>query len=100
MIHNFESWRQSTMRKFEFSNASRHYHRVDDEVYYAVSDLLKSLLKAKVEHNGEISVSLSNSLADMVYEFLLQMELSYIHPRSDSAKFLFARLSPARPAHV
>lgn len=87
------------MRAFEYTDAARHYHRVDDDVYHDVCRFLQSILIKRVEGGSVLTISLSRALADTIFEFLQEMELSYIHPRRHSAKVLFSKICIATPGH-
>lgn len=91
MFHNseFQSWRKVKQSAFD-SYINMHYHKVSDECYFVVRDLLQSLLRARVELGGTFVVSMTDEGCRSVLDFLNQMQLAYIHPRSTSAKFLFS----------
>lgn len=92
MVHNFESWRKATMQRFE-TNASKHFHRVEDGTFAIVRSFLIAIVNCRVtQKTNHLSFSVSDEFIDYLLSFLEEMESSYMHPRSDSAKFRFASL--------
>jgi hypothetical protein len=91
MIHNFESWRQAKQAAFVDNFHDMHYHRCSDTTYRLVSSLLQHLLSAWVKsYHAPVSVRFSQEQAELMFAFLDQMQLAYIHPRSSSHRFLMA----------
>lgn len=98
MIHNFESWRKATEERYK-SFALAHYHKVDDELAYSVLNLLRQIVIKRVDKGANVSIHISEEQAQSIVEFLDQMNLAYIHPRSSSARYEMMRsLSSAKPS--
>ena len=95
MVHTFETWRAAKMTAAQGATLS-HYHLVEDCVLRDVNAFLKALLVRRAEIGDcPISVRLSESLCDSILLFFDQMRYAYMHPRSDSARYLFAREAPS-----
>lgn len=98
MIHNFESWRKATEERYK-SFALAHYHKVDDELCFSVLNLLRQVVIKRVDKGEHVSIHISEEQAQCIVDFLDQMNLAYIHPRSSSARYEMMRsLSSAKPS--
>lgn len=98
MIHNFESWRKATEERYK-SFALAHYHKVDDELAFSVLNLLRQIVIKRVDKGEHVSIHISEEQAQIIVDFLDQMNLAYIHPRSSSARYEMMRsLSSAKPS--
>lgn len=98
MIHNFESWRKATEERYK-SFALAHYHKVDDELAFSVLNLLRQIVIRRVDKGEHVSIHISEEQAQIIVDFLDQMNLAYIHPRSSSARYEMMRsLSSAKPS--
>ena len=98
MIHNFESWRKATEERYQ-SFALAHYHKVDDELCFSVLNLLRQVVIKRVDKGEHVSIHISEEQAQCIVDFLDQMNLAYIHPRSSSARYEMMRsLSSAKPS--
>ena len=98
MIHNFESWRKATEERYK-SFALAHYHKVDDELCFSVLNLLRQVVIKRVDKGEHVSIHISEEQAQIIVDFLDQMNLAYIHPRSSSARYEMMRsLSSAKPS--
>ena len=98
MIHNFESWRKATEERYK-SFALAHYHKVDDELAFSVLNLLRQIVIKRVDKGENVSIRISEEQAQIIVDFLDQMNLAYIHPRSSSARYEMMRsLSSAKPS--
>lgn len=98
MIHNFESWRKATEERYK-SFALAHYHKVDDELAFSVLNLLRQIVIKRVDKGELVSIHISEEQAQIIVDFLDQMNLAYIHPRSSSARYEMMRsLSSAKPS--
>lgn len=97
MVHNFESWRKATEERYK-SFALAHYHKVDDELAFSVLNLLRQIVIRRVDKGEHVSIHISEEQAQCIVDFLDQMNLAYIHPRSYSARYeMMRRLSSAKP---
>lgn len=92
MLHNFESWRKAKQKRFEPYEFEMHYHKCADSCYKFVAALLQSLVSNFVssQHRPQV-VQLSVEHAQILLDFLEQMQFAYIHPRSTSARYLMVR---------
>lgn len=92
MEKKFNKWRCQQMTLYSDGGGLAHYHRCSDALYGYVRKFCIFFIKKKIDL-GETSceVRLSDDLIQNLYSFLMEMELSYIHPRSTSAHFLFSR---------
>ena len=90
MIHNFESWRKATEERYK-SFALAHYHKVDDELAFSVLNLLRQIVIRRVDKGANVSIHISEEQAQCIVDFLDQMNLAYIHPRSSSARYEMMR---------
>lgn len=98
MVHNFESWRKATEERYK-SFALAHYHKVDDELAFSVLNLLRQIVIKRVDKGANVSILISEEQAQCIVDFLDQMKLAYIHPRSSSARYEMMRsLSSAKPS--
>lgn len=97
MIHNFESWRTATEATYK-DGKLRHYHRVQDDVWRSVRNLLQRLLCMRIDGNAPGCLSLDDEACNALLVFLDEMQLAYIHPRSTSAKFYFETKKKALPS--
>ena len=98
MIHNFESWRKATEERYK-SFALAHFHKVDDELCFSVLNLLRQVVIKRVDKGEHVSIHISEEQAQNIVDFLDQMNLAYIHPRSSSARYEMMRsLSSAKPS--
>ena len=98
MIHNFESWRKATEERYK-SFALAHFHKVDDELCFSVLNLLRQVVIKRVDKGEHVSIHISEEQAQCIVDFLDQMNLAYIHPRSSSARYEMMRsLSSAKPS--
>ena len=98
MIHNFKSWRKATEERYK-SFALAHYHKVDDELAFSVLNLLRQIVIKRVDKGELVSIHISKEQAQIIVDFLDQMNLAYIHPRSSSARYEMMRsLSSAKPS--
>ena len=98
MVHNFESWRKATEERYK-SFALAHYHKVDDELCFSVLNLLRQIVIRRVDKGENVSIHISEEQAQCIVDFLDQMNLAYIHPRSSSARYEMMRsLSSAKPS--
>lgn len=97
MVHSFESWRKATEERYK-SFALAHYHKVDDELCFSVLNLLRQVVIKRVDKGELVSIHISEEQAQIIVDFLDQMNLAYIHPRSSSARYEMMRsLSSAKP---
>lgn len=88
------------MRQYD-SGQAMHYHRCSDAVWFAVRDLLTTLCTSYVNlRQSEVSVSFSRRHVEDLFVFVNEMDLAYIHPRSDSAKFIYVQETAAKRAEV
>lgn len=100
MIHNFESWRKATEERYK-SFALAHFHKVDDELCFSVLNLLRQVVIKRVDKGEHVSIHISEEQAQCIVDFLDQMNLAYIHPRSSSARYEMMRsLSSAKPSTI
>ena len=90
MVHNFESWRKATEERYK-SFALAHFHKVDDELCFSVLNLLRQVVIKRVDKGEHVSVHISEEQAQIIIDFLDQMNLAYIHPRSSSARYEMMR---------
>ena len=90
MVHNFESWRKATEERYK-SFALAHFHKVDDELCFSVLNLLRQVVIKRVDKGEHVSVHISEEQAQIIVDFLDQMNLAYIHPRSSSARYEMMR---------
>lgn len=98
MVNNFESWRKATEERYK-SFALAHYHKVDDELAFSVLNLLRQIVIKRVDKGANVSIHISEEQAQCIVDFLDQMNLAYIHPRSSSARYEMMRnLSSAKPS--
>ena len=90
MINKFEEWRKAKQCAAECRTLA-HYHKVEDCVLRDVYALVKGILVVRVETgSSKIMLRVSDSLANSLMMFMEQMRYAYLHPRSSSARFLFA----------
>lgn len=91
MIYNFEAWRRAKQKQFA-DGQLRHYHRCTDCSYYLVREILQKICSKWVgEHQRRFTISPSEFEVDLIFNFLTEMEVGYIHPRSTSARYLFKK---------
>lgn len=89
MIYNFESWRNAKMASFEDGRIC-HYHRVADCVWWEIENFLQCLVRCRIDTFSKVyAVQLSDEFCNTLLAFLEEMEFSYIHPRSTSARIKF-----------
>ena len=98
MLQSFQEWRKATMSNHAPQGVA-HYHLCGDCVYSSVSDFLRSCLVERVESNRDyVNVCVDEDTANSILLFLDEMRFAYLHPRSDAAKYIFARLkNSAKP---
>ena len=90
MINKFEEWRKAKLSAAECRTLA-HYHKVEDCVLRDVFALVQGILIVRVEKGSRaLTLRVSDSLANSLMMFLEQMRYAYMHPRSTSARFLFA----------
>lgn len=93
MVHNFEVWRKAMMQRASVGCASMHYYRFDDDALRVVLNLFQKVLKLRFTQgfSGVVQLTLTDELLNNFLTLLEQSQFGYIHPRKDSAKFIFAR---------
>lgn len=88
----FEIWRKSHVLPPDVA-ATMHYHRCSDGVYFDVRAFLTALLHAGVTKcRHSVKVSLTADFLNSVLQFVDEMDISYIHPRSTSARYHFNKI--------
>lgn len=88
----FEIWRKSHVLPPDVA-AIMHYHRCSDAVYFDVRAFLTTLLHAGVTKcRRSVKISLTADFLNSVLQFVNEMDISYIHPRSTSARYHFNQI--------
>lgn len=92
MIHNFEAWRKSMQERTTGASLS-HFHKCSDENYRVVRKFLNAIINNPLAQNSKyFSCRVSTEALQIFADFINEMEFSYMHPRSDSAKIHFVHL--------
>ena len=96
--HAYETWRKQKQSLYDCDGLT-HYHRVSDSLLRDVSILLRSLLLHYVDAGTRpLTLCLSYDQANSIFLFLDEMQCAYLHPRSTSARMMFAYSDPSRVA--
>lgn len=92
MNKNFEKWRKAIVESYP-TQSEMHFHRCSDVNFLFVRDVLAQMLSKYVdEGQRKFIVTLSPEQIQIIFSFLDEMQFSYIHPRSTSARVHFSQL--------
>lgn len=96
--HAFETWRKQKQLVYDCNGIS-HYHRVSDCLLRDVTNLLRSLLRHYLAAGARpLTLCLDYEQANSIFLFLDEMECAYLHPRSTSARIMYAASESSRVA--
>lgn len=88
--HAYETWRKQKQSLYDCGDLT-HFHRVSDCLLRDVSNLLRYLLRHYVDAGTRpLTLCLDYNQANSIFLFLDEMQCAYLHPRSTSARIMYA----------
>ena len=90
MLQSFDQWRKAHEARFA-DITTMHYHRVDTVLWLDFSRYLLDMQRQRPYAGKALTVRFPLAFFDQLDAFLDQMRFAYIHPRSTSARYDFAK---------
>ena len=88
---DFKKWCDQ-MQALHGCSGSAHYHKCEDAAFCCVERLLQKIIVANVEKSLDVQlITLDGSTVQILFDWLMQMNFAYLHPRSSSARYAFTQ---------